>query len=58
MKKFGCIKKETIGAVNEVTIDAIIEPRNLTSCLLFHVLAFQYHHQLTNLNLVAALRFY
>ena len=53
----GCINEDAIGAINETAIGSIIAPRNPPSHFLFHVLQFQQHHQLINLNLLVTLRF-
>ena len=52
----GCINEEIIDAINEATIVAIITGRNPRSCFLFDVLLFHQHHQLIDVNFLAALQ--
>ena len=53
----GCINEETIGAINEATKGVIIALKNLLHVFLFHVLLFQLHYQLIDLNFLVILRF-
>ena len=53
----GCITEEAKGAITERAKGAITAPKNPPSYL-FHVLMFQLHHQLIDLNYLMTFRFY